>query len=411
MVAPQLGNGVHVLLAQPDHVGTQVLMLGIFLLLERAPRRWYTPIAIWVLLVVAVVADKITIVDAVVPLAFVGLLHAIWTRQPSAGRFELSLAVAAGAALATAKPLLTLISRIGGFTLLPVQTALTTPRGVVSNLLLAWHGILSLFGADVTAAPPGPQTVLAWLHAPGSSPSPWPRSPSWRGTCRPSVTSWATCSPSGSSSTWPGSSPASSLPRHSTRARSRHCSRSARSWQAGSSARSFSRPATARPPPPSQRGWPAVGTAPRQSMAPLAEPRQAWGVALAVAGACQLAALGYGTTQPPAAEPEQALAAWLAAHRLTSGLGTFTEGNLTTLDSGDTVRLLTVSWVLPARSRPSSGYTATPTRGPVKPPRSPSRAERYPRLYQSSASWYDPRTQYASFVVMAPVFDGAVPST
>ena len=47
MVAPQLGNGIHVLLSQPDHVGTQVPLLGIFLLLDRAPRRWYTVAAIW----------------------------------------------------------------------------------------------------------------------------------------------------------------------------------------------------------------------------------------------------------------------------------------------------------------------------------------------------------------------------
>ena len=167
MLAPQLGDGVHVLLAQPDHVGTQVLILGVFLLLERAPRRWYTPVAIWALLTVAIVADKITIVDAVVPLAFVGLLHAIWTRRPSVHRFELSLAIAAGAAVTTAQPLLTLISRAGGFTLLPVRTALTTPGGVPAHLSLGWHGILSLFGAGVTTAPPGPQTVLAWLHAPG----------------------------------------------------------------------------------------------------------------------------------------------------------------------------------------------------------------------------------------------------
>ena len=40
MLAPELGNGIHVLLSQPDHVGTQVPLLGIFLLLDRAPRCW-----------------------------------------------------------------------------------------------------------------------------------------------------------------------------------------------------------------------------------------------------------------------------------------------------------------------------------------------------------------------------------
>ena len=85
MLAPQLGNGVQVLLAQPDHVGTQVLLLAIFLLVDRAPRRWYTVAAIWVLLTAAVVADKIAIVDAAVPLAFAGGLHAIWASAPPGG--------------------------------------------------------------------------------------------------------------------------------------------------------------------------------------------------------------------------------------------------------------------------------------------------------------------------------------
>jgi hypothetical protein len=95
--------------------------------------------------------------------------------------------------------------------------------------------------------------------------------------------------------------------------------------------------------------------------------------ALTLAGACQLAALGYGAVQPAAANPEQALAGWLAAHHLTTGLGTYIEDNVTTLDSGGNVRLRTVTW-------PRSGRAV-------------------PRLYQSSASWYDPRTGYANFVV------------
>jgi hypothetical protein len=82
-------------------------------------------------------ADKITIVDAIVPLAFAGLLHAAWARRPAGQRLELSLAVAAGAAVITAGLLLTLIGRAGGFTLLPVQTALATPGGVPGHLPLA----------------------------------------------------------------------------------------------------------------------------------------------------------------------------------------------------------------------------------------------------------------------------------
>jgi hypothetical protein len=351
MVAPQLGNGVHVLLAQPDHVGTQVLILGTFLLLERAPRRWYTPVALWALLTVAIVADKIVIVDAVVPLAFTGLLHAVWTRRPSAHRFELSLAIAAGASVSTAQPLLSLIGRLGGFALLPVQTGLAPPSGVPGHLSLAWQGVLNLFGADVAAATPGAQTALAWLHAPGIALAvaafavvAW-HVPNQRDLTGDVLAVGIVVNLAGFVASVIPATPfdtremAALLP-----------------FGAVLAGRVFGSRLAA---PGLARVRPAVA-------------------GLAVAGACQLAALGYGAAQPAAADPEQALAGWLAAHGLTSGLGTFNEDNLTTIDSGGTVRLRTVTWLPPSRSSPGGAA---------------------PRLYQSSASWYDPRTQDANFVV------------
>jgi hypothetical protein len=380
MVAPQLGDGVHVLLAQPDHVGTQVLILGTFLVLERAPRHWYTPIAVWALLTVAIVADKITIVDAVVPLVFAGLLHATWTRQPSAHRFELSVAVAAGAALATAQPLLTLISRTGGFTLMPVQTALSAPGGVPGHLSLAWHGILSLYGAEVTSAPPGPQTALAWLHAPGIALAvtafavaawhvPWQRDFTGDVLAVGIVVNLAGFVASIIPATpFDTREIAALLP-----------------FGAVLAGRVFG-PLLAAPV--------AVARARASKFRlPRCRPSVA---ALAVAGACQLAALGYGATRPAASDPEQALAGWLAAHGLTAGLGTFTDANLTTLDSGGAVRVLAVSWVRPGppAGRPFLPDLRTGQAAQFTPP-----GGAVPRLYQSSASWYDPRAQYANFVV------------
>ena len=83
-------------------------------------------------------------------------------------------------------------------------------------------------------------------------------------------------------------------------------------------------------------------------------------------------ALGYGVSQPQASNTEQALVGWLEAHHLSTGLGTYTRGNVTTLDSGGRVQMLTVLW------QPSGGV---------------------PRVSQSTASWYDPRTHYADFVL------------
>ena len=50
MLAPQLGGGVYVLMLDPDHTGTSVPVLLVWLLLDRAPRRWYVPPAVTVLL-------------------------------------------------------------------------------------------------------------------------------------------------------------------------------------------------------------------------------------------------------------------------------------------------------------------------------------------------------------------------
>ena len=68
MLAPQLGDGVYVLLLGPDHVGTAVPVLLVWLLLDRAPRRWYVPVATGVLLAWAIVADSIVLIIAVAPL-------------------------------------------------------------------------------------------------------------------------------------------------------------------------------------------------------------------------------------------------------------------------------------------------------------------------------------------------------
>ena len=47
MIAPQVGPGAFLLLLSPDHTGTGVPLLLIFLLLDRAPRRWVGAAARW----------------------------------------------------------------------------------------------------------------------------------------------------------------------------------------------------------------------------------------------------------------------------------------------------------------------------------------------------------------------------
>ena len=71
MLAPQFGNATHLLLSQPDHLGTQLPLLLVFLMLDRAPRRWYVPVAAGVALTWVVDRRPGGLLTAVMPLAVV----------------------------------------------------------------------------------------------------------------------------------------------------------------------------------------------------------------------------------------------------------------------------------------------------------------------------------------------------
>jgi hypothetical protein len=340
-------------------------VLAIFLLIDRAPRRWYTPAAIWVLLTATVVADKIAIVDTAVPLAFAGGLHAIWPSTAGNGWraigalrrqwFELALVVAVACAVGAAELITIGINRLGGFALMPVETGIVTPGRIPAHLSMTLQDTLNLFGADVGAARPGPQTVLAWLHAPGIALAATALVLAlgrFRGR-EDLVTSVLAIGLVVTLADFV----ASTIPATPFDAREMAA---ALPYGAVLAGRVFG-PWLTSSPRHASPGW-------RSRLSPAV-------AVLALAGGCQLAALGYAATQPAAIGPEQPLAGWLAAHHLTTGLGTYTEDNITTLDSGGAVRMLTVAWRTPA-----NGGTV-------------------PRLYQSSASWYDPRTADANFVV------------
>jgi hypothetical protein len=344
MIAPQLGNAIHVLLSQPDHVGTQVPILVIFLVLDRAPRRWYTPVAIGVLLAGVVLADGVAILNAAVPLAVACALRVLWAVARRRSRlaaqwFELSLIAAAALGTAAGELAVRVIHRLGGFALMPVESGLAARSQLPAHLWLMVQGILNLFGADVVGSPPGAQTVFAWLHMIGLALAVAGFAMAVRQFFAADgllvavlVAGIVVSLGSYVSSIIPGTlfdtrEIAAVLP------------------------------------------FGAV-LAGRLLAAPLLRARLV--PALVVVACCYLAALGYGAAQPQPANPEQALAGWLSAHHLNAGLGTYTEDNITTLDSGGGVRLLTVSWL------PSGGV---------------------PRVYQSTISWYSPATHYANFVV------------
>jgi hypothetical protein len=131
MVAPQVA-GVYVVMLSPDHFGSAVPVLAVLLLLDLAPQCWWVPVLTGIILTGALVADRILIVTAVLPLLVVCGVRAgycVARRQPLRSRWlELSLIGAGAAAVALSSAILALISHTGGFTAWPVKAR-----------LVAWH--------------------------------------------------------------------------------------------------------------------------------------------------------------------------------------------------------------------------------------------------------------------------------
>jgi hypothetical protein len=363
MLAPQFGNATHLLLSQPDHLGTQLPLLLVFLLLDRAPRRWYVPVAAGAVLTWVIIADRVALLDAAVPLVLVcgarALLAVLRHRKSLASQwYDLSLVAASVLSFVVATLAVRLISDLGGYQVTPLA-AIRAPIGEIpKHVALTLEGILNVYGADffhlsngsllgpgLGGLPMAAGIALAAVHLAGVALAVWGFFRAFRYFFDPSdlispvlataiavnVTAYVlSVVPVGVFDT---REIIAVLP--------------------------FGAALAGRMVPGRLAG------VPRRLKPVLA-------CASACVLACYVAALGYGAAQPSVANSEQAIVPWLEAHHLTTGLGTYNEANLITLDSGGRVAIRTVSWQF--------------TRD-------------VPRSFESRADWFDPRHNYANFIV------------
>jgi hypothetical protein len=343
LLAPQLGDGVHLLILQPDHIGTQVPLLVTFLVLDRGPRRWYIPVAIAVMLTWVIISDRVAVFDAAAPLVAVCGLRVLWARIHDGTRlaaqwFELMLAAAGIVSFGAAELVVAVIKHVGGYTSLPLPSKLTGLGTLPAHAVLSIEGILNLYGADFVGLSPGWALVTALVHLVGVALAVAGFFLAFRRFFSAElivpvlatgiVFNLAFYILSTVPATWFDTREISVvLP-----------------FGAVLAGRQLAGPLT------------------RVRLEPV----------LAVVLACYAAALGYGAVQPPVADSEQPVVGWLEAHHLVTGLGTYTEANVITLGSGGRVAIRTVTWW---------SWRAVP------------------RAYESEASWYDPRQSYANFVV------------
>ena len=115
-------------------------LLVIFIVLDRAPRRWYAPAAIGVMLTWVIIADRVAVLDVALPLAVVCGVRACWALVHNGKRlaslwFEYSLMAAAIVSFGAAALVVSVIKHLGGYTPLPLPRPAWPPWATFRTIL------------------------------------------------------------------------------------------------------------------------------------------------------------------------------------------------------------------------------------------------------------------------------------
>jgi hypothetical protein len=346
MVAPQLGPGVFILVFQPDHIGTQAPLLLTWLVLDRFPRRWYTPVVVGAMLAWVDIADRLVLLIGVAPLAAVSAIRAyqalVQRREGLRGAwFDLSLLAAAGVSAEVTSAVVKQIGDHGGFGVLPVQNALAPITEMSAHSWLAVESVFGLYGADFFGiTSPGLNAGIAFLHLIGLALALWGL--------------WLVL-------------------RHFFSCEDRIAQVLAVGILINVAAYLLSTTPTTYWSAREMAGVLPAGAVIAGRMLGRRFLTARLVPAMTVVLACYLAALGYTVAQPSKPAITQDLADWLAAHHLTYGLSSYGVANATTLASGGAVSVRSVSF-----------YNNDAAPGP----------------YEFDQTWYDSRSHDANFVVL-----------
>ena len=357
MLAPQLGVGVFILLLTVGHFGTSVPLLVTLLVLDRDQPHWYVPVLAGLLLAWASIADTLVLPVGVAPLAVVALARAAGALIAHRGwrpiGYQLSLVAAAGAAAGIWAGSGPIIRALGGFAVARVPFHVIAWSGLAAHTRTAGLSMLALFGASFQGTHGEPAVAFAVLHLAGVAVAAlglivtigrfFRRSLAEQVMAVAIVASLVLYLGSNfSSGILNGREIAVVLPFSAILA-----ARTIGPW--------LTRPA-ALPASPRSSWF-------RRSMASL--------LLFVLAG--YAAGLGYQLTQPTVPAAMAPLASWLSDHHLTRGLSGYWQSSSVTVDSRGKVTLRAIT-------NHFSGVV--------------------PYQWESKASWYDWRTQYANFVVL-----------
>src|SRR5438034_3005165 len=174
VLAPQL-SATSTLLQAPDHTGTAVALLVVWLVIDRARPHWLVPVAVCVMLAWIMAANSIVLLTGIVRVVVASGARAV---RPLAKRaepswHELSLAAAAILAAMLGALLPAIIRAAGGYTVAPVPRQIVGIGRLPGAARVAFHAALKIFGANVVAAHSALAVAFALLHLAGAALAAW----------------------------------------------------------------------------------------------------------------------------------------------------------------------------------------------------------------------------------------------
>ena len=368
MFAPQLGVGVFVLLLSLGHIGTAVPLLLAWLVVDRGDRfkrRALAPVAVGVLLTWVLVADPLVLLVGVVPLVAVCAIRAargLWIARRRDDRgpgwaqaslrahwYELSLAAAAILAQGLASVISWLLRNSGGFVLHSVPYQLARVPTWPKHAWVTAEGLLALFGAKPQG--PAPELAFAVLHMAGVA-----------------LVGWAMVRVARHFLGWPDMVSqillVAIIVNIVAYVPSTLADATALNAREFAVVLPFGAVLAGRTLAPTLLAWLRRRRRPA-GRRPVA--------VILLAGALltgYAASLGYAAAQPSVPPANARLAAFLAAHHLTSGIGGYWESSVVTVGSDGAV---TIRAVVPGTLRPY--------------------------LWEAKSSWYSPSRNRANFLV------------
>jgi hypothetical protein len=155
-------QGASILLAQPNHTGTTVFLLGSFLLIDRAPGRRFTPPLLAVILCAGQLGDATVFYVAVPAIVLVCGYRMLAARKIRTADAAIGLAAAVSVPL----ELLThaAMRHFGGYLMVHPRTSLSAAGQWPQHVALTWRAIRTLYGAFGA-------TVVNNVHAPLTVPA------------------------------------------------------------------------------------------------------------------------------------------------------------------------------------------------------------------------------------------------